>query len=441
MNKNRIFSAFFLLISILSLFAWLPGTVAATDVEVRALHAFLADPTTGEILFEKDADTPTSPASLTKIMTALIAYEEADLSEYATVTQAALDELHPESSIAGLKVGEEMSLDDLLKCILIQSANDACNVLAIHLYGSIDAFVQRMNERATELGCSATKFANTHGLTMAGHYTTARDIYTITLEAMNFKAFTDVCNTASVIIAETNKSPERTFLNTNHLISMLKNPDYIYYYAKGIKTGHTSDAGYCLVSSAEKNGMFLISVVMKSEQDAQTGKTMSFVDTKELFEWGFANFKYQTMLSQKTTVGEITVRFSDSDYVSLAPDREISALLPIDFNIDDVILEKELFFEGVADAPINKGDVLGTLKVIYNGRTYGSVNLIALNSLKLDKILYYADQAKQFFAHRWIKNLLIGLISLIVLYAIFVIVYNSNRSRKNKNSNYGGRRR
>ena len=441
MNKNRIFSAFFLLISILSLFTWLPGTAVAADIEVRALHAFLADPTTGEILFEKNADTPTSPASLTKIMTALIAYEEADLSEYATVTQAALDELHPESSIAGLKVGEEMSLDNLLKCILIQSANDACNVLAIHLYGSIDAFVQRMNERATELGCTATKFANTHGLTMAGHYTTARDIYTITLEAMNFKSFTDVCNTASVIIAETNKSPERTFLNTNHLISMLKNPDYIYYYAKGIKTGHTSDAGYCLVSSAEKNGMFLISVVMKSEQDAQTGKTMSFVDTKELFEWGFANFKYQTMLSQKTTVGEISVRFSDSDYVSLAPDREISALLPIDFNIDDVILEKELFFEGVADAPINKGDVLGTLKVIYNGRTYGSVNLIALNSLKLDKILYYADQAKQFFAHRWIKNLLIGLITLIVLYAIFVIVYNSNRSRKNKNSNYGGRRR
>ncbi|MDR1116685.1 MAG: D-alanyl-D-alanine carboxypeptidase [Oscillospiraceae bacterium] len=444
MKKRKVVALFLLLFAIAGSFAVFPASSSAIDsINIAAQYAILVEPASGEILCEKNADVQASPASLTKIMTALIAFEKADFSEYATVTSSALADLHPESSIADLKVDEEILIDDLVKCILVASANDACNVLAEHLFGSIDAFVAEMNRRAAELGCTGTQFKNTHGLTEEGHYTTARDMYIITLEALKHQQFLEICNTASLVIPKTNKAGERTFLSTNHLISRLKSPDYVYYYAKGIKTGHTSDAGYCLVSSAEKDGVFLLSVVMGSVLDSETGKMMSFVDTKNLFEWGFSNFSHQTMLSAGDAVAELAVRLSsESDYVVLVPEESISALLPNDFNKAEVVLKKDLFKGGEVDAPVVKGDILGRVTVEYKGVEYQTVNLIALNSLKLDKMLYYSANIKEFLSQRWIIFAVLGLFALILLYVIIVVLYNRRRrDKRRKNVHYNSRRR
>ena len=442
MKKIKILTLFLLLVLLASLFP--AGALAAADTPpaIVAERALLMDPASGTVLYEKNADQQASPASLTKIMTALLVLEEGNLNDLVTVTQSALNDLHPDSSIAGLYVDEEMLLEYLLDCILIASANDACNVVAEHLYGSIDAFVDRMNERAQELGCTHTHFMNTHGLTEEGHYTTARDIYTITLAALQDPRFLEICNTASIIIPGTNKSGERTFYSTNHLISRLKSPDYIYHYAKGIKTGHTSAAGYCLVSSAEKDGHYYVCVVMGSKQDEETGKIMSFVDSKNLYEWAFDSFSEQTLLDPTKGIYELPVTLSsEADYVVLKPEHGLTALLPDNFNIEETELKVSVDDPEGVEAPISKGTQYGEVAVLWNGKEYGRVPLVAMNSLPLDKTLMYVRDAKDFFHRPIVRWVGAGIGGLLVAYILFVIILNVVRRRSRRNRyGYRGKR-
>lgn len=441
MKKFKIL-ALFLLIAILA--PTLPTSAfadASSPPEIAAARALLMDPVSDTVLYEKNADEQASPASLTKIMTALIVLEEANLDDMVTVSQSALDDLHPDSSIAGLYAGEEILMEYLLDCILIASANDACNVVAEHLYGSIDAFVDRMNERAAELGCTNTHFMNTHGLTEEGHYSSPRDIYKITLAALENPHFLEICNTASVIIPATNKSGERTFFTTNHLISRLKNPNYIYHYAKGIKTGHTSDAGYCLVSSAEKDSSYYICVVMGSVYDQETERIMSFVDSKNLYEWAFDCYSIQQLLDPTKGLYELPVSLSsDADYVVLKPESGLDALLPDTFDIEQVELEVTVDSPEGVDAPVVKGDTYGSVTVVWNGREYGTIPLIAINSVSLDKTLLYAQEVKGFFSQPWVLFVGLAIVLLIVGYIIFVIAINSRRRRNRRSRGYRGRR-
>ena len=430
--KNMKFSALLLLFFVIAT-VFPVGAFASADnpPDIAAERALVMDPASGTVLYEKNADERASPASLTKIMTALIIMEEGNLDDVVTVRQSALDALHPESSVAGLYAGEEMLMEFMLDCILIASANDACNAVAEHLYGSVDAFVARMNERAAELGCTNTQFKNAHGLTEEGHYSTARDIYKITLAALEHPMFLDICNTASLIVPATNKFGERTFYSTNHLISRLKNPDYIYHYAKGIKTGHTSAAGYCLVSSAEKNDHYYVCVVMGSRKDEETGKLMSFVDTKNLYEWAFDSFSEQQLLDSTKGLYELPVELSsDADYVVLKPESQLYALLPDTFDIEQVELKVSVDTPEGVTAPVVKGDKYGEVHVIWNGREYGSVPLVAMNSVALDKTLLYRQEVKAFFKQPWVLYVGLGIVFLIVAYIIFIIILNISRRRK-----------
>lgn len=442
MQKKNFLAFFLTLFLITTVLA--PAALAYEPApEVVAQRVFMGEPASGEIIYEKNPDEQATPASLTKVMTALIVLEEADMDDIAVVSQSALDGLHPESSIADLKVGEEMSVENLLKCVLIASANDACNVLAEHLYGSVEGFVDRMNERASELGCTNTHFVNTHGLTEDGHHSTARDMYKITLEALTHPEFLEICNTARVEIPATNKNDAKVFLSTNYLISALKNPDYVYYYAKGIKTGHTSAAGYCLISSAEKDDVYYLLVVMGSERDEETGRIGSFDDSKALYEWAFANYKYQTLLQKNTPVSELPVSLSSEvDYVTLVPDRAIDALLPNDFKSEDVKLNVTLDSPDGVQAPVARGQKLGSAEVTWRGRSYGTVELVALGEAKLDKTLEMQKNVGDFFSQKWVIWILVGIGAVILLYIIFVIALNVKRRRRRmRSSNYRGSRR
>lgn len=439
MKKFKTLFAFLCTLTVLC--SYLPQVSAIDSVDLNSDYALLIEPSSGEILYEKNADMRTSPASLTKIMTALLVLEYGHLDEIVTVTASSLEGLHPESSTINLKPGEEVPLGVLLQCILIASGNDACNVAAVHVAGSVEAFVAEMNLRAAEIGCTDTHFMNTHGLTEEGHYTTARDIYKITLEALKHPEFPEICNTASITMPATNLSEERYFYTTNHLISRLKLPDYIYPYAKGIKTGHTANAGYCLVSSAEKNDLFLISVLLHADKEEETGRLMNFVDAKRLYEWAFSNFSVQTMISSKEPIREVAVRLAlDTDYVVVNTSTSVRALLPNDFDPAQVVRTVTIYDEENITAPIFRGQKLGEMSLSYNNRDYGTLSLIALNAVSKDQTLYIVDQVKSFFAQKWVVRSIIAVVAMLVLYIVFVIFYNANR-RKKKFTAYKGRKR
>ena len=213
---KKIFIVFLCLIMLL------PVRAAAEDITIKARSAILVEVNTGEVLYSQAADIMQYPASLTKLMTALIVYERCDLGEIVTVTESALAGLSPDGSSSGLKPGEMMSVENLLYCMLISSGNDSASVLGEHTGGSVEAFVEMMNNRANELGCTGTNFENPHGLHDANHYTTARDMYIIAHEFIKHEKLMEIANTISYVVPATNKSPQRILNTTNYLISGTK---------------------------------------------------------------------------------------------------------------------------------------------------------------------------------------------------------------------------
>ena len=306
MRKIRVFLC--VLLAVLLVGSAAPGALAADDPQIDTTHAAmlvaLGDDGEQTVLYEKNADERMYPASLTKVMTVLLAVEDIEAGKLAltdpVTAQAGFDyDLISAGSSVYIVSGETMTLENYLYCAMLSFGNDACNVIARYVGGTIADFIERMNTRAAELGCTDTHFANTHGLPNEDHYTTARDFSRIVCEAAEHELFMTICSTVTYTVPATNLSIERTLSNSNSLINP-SNPlypgDWGYEYAKGIKTGHTTAAGYCLASSAEKDGMRLVSVVLKCDSYTQADGTVyygHFADTRTLFEWGFENYRQQ----------------------------------------------------------------------------------------------------------------------------------------------------
>ena len=261
----------------------------AEDISVTAFAAILMDMDTGKVLFDKDIDEKNYPASTTKIMTAYLCLKYGDINDTVTVSSHAFSNLSQLASTGGLKVGEEMSVYRLLQCLLVVSASEAANVVGEYISGSHEEFVNLMNEEAQALGCKNTHFANCHGLPNADHYTTAEDLAIIAKAAMEYDAFREIVGTAKTVMEATNKTKERTIISTNGILPGSSYPSYQYEHALGIKTGHTSFAGYCLVSAAEKDGHTLMCVILGTGS-----RTSSFRQTINLYEWGFENYDLLT---------------------------------------------------------------------------------------------------------------------------------------------------
>ncbi|MDR1735601.1 MAG: D-alanyl-D-alanine carboxypeptidase [Oscillospiraceae bacterium] len=291
MPIKRIIAAVLLLLAIRP-----PHTQAAvypdlTQSDIQSAAVLLIDADTGARLFEKNADEVRAPASLTKIMTCLVALEligdwDARKDEKVLVTQAAFADITPDASGVDLQVGEEIRLEDLMYCVMIRSACEGCNVLAIHLAGSVGAFIDLMNARAARLGCKDTVFANTHGLPNEDHHSSAADMGRITAEALKGSRFRTIVNTPVYTVPPTNMGEERQMTNTNRLIvpPELGGNEHYYPRAMGVKTGYTYAAGSCLVSYAENGDLRIISVAMGARDSRQ------FIETKMMLEWGLQNF-------------------------------------------------------------------------------------------------------------------------------------------------------
>ena len=300
--KKKIF-CFFLCIALMTgLFPVSAAFAAAdwpTDVSISADGGILMDAGSGAILYEKNSREAYYPASITKILTALVILENCDLDETVTFSNEAVNTLEPGASILGARAGDQLSVRECLYALLLQSANEVANALAEHCSGSIDAFAELMNEKARSLGCTSSNFANPSGLNDENHYTSAYDMALISQAAFSNPTFVEIDSTTyyDVPAGKLKQYPDGWRYYAHH--RMLKKNDSLYYDGViGGKTGYTSLAGNTLVTCAERDGLKLIAVVLNGHQT-------HYSDTKALFDFGFRNFKSVSVAGQDSVYQDI----------------------------------------------------------------------------------------------------------------------------------------
>ena len=423
----------------------------ATNAEA----ALLISPETDMVLYEKNADERRYPASTTKIMTALLVLEHVDdLSQTVTAEAGDFAELTADSSNAGIKEGETVTIKDLLYGLMLPSGNECAYMLARHVSGSYEAFVEMMNQRAAELGCTDTHFSNPCGLHADDHYTTARDLYKIAKQAMQDETFRNIVDTVQHRMSPTNVHPDaegRVILTTNKLI-LSSYAEYAYNFCKGIKTGNTSQAGNCFVGYAEYGDAKLYSVVLGSaDQSAEYPEiAASFTDTSSLCKWGFDKFTSKTIVKKGDTVKEIDVNLStDTDRLVLTTKNDLVSLVPKDLDVEKLLEAPNITAPDEVNAPIKAGDVIGSVTYSYDGINYGTVELVALSDVELSQVLYYADKLSHFFQSTVFKVILIVLAVFVVVYILLNITFGGMRRRRQRknlraryeNTNYQRRRR
>lgn len=433
------------------------GQSAILDaMHIQAKAAILVDDDNQEILYEQGAREKNYPASITKVMTTLLAIEAIDrgehsLDELVTVGNQVDLGIGAGGSGVGLKEGEQLRLEDLLYCALTASANEACNALAQFISGDVASFVALMNQRAAELGMADTHFANTHGYHDENHYTTAYDIYLMCHEAMKHPTFRTIVSSKAHTVPATNLHAERNLHETNALVSTWRITGYWYEYATGIKTGSTPEAGYCLSSSATKDGKTLIAVVLGAENpknpDGSTNR-LQFSESRRLLKWGFDNFSRKTLLDKSAMdFPEVGVSLSaGANYVTVQPGGSLEATLPNDIDLN--AFQRQVDLPEQVEAPIQVGQKLGTVTLTYNNHEYGSLDLVATSSVDRSELLYRLDRIQAFFDQLWVKLVLIAVVLLMLILVIRRIFfgkqknrYGSSRSGSRSRSSYSGRRR
>ncbi len=420
--------------------ALLPSpALAVEEPEITSAAAIVIDLDADKVLYSKNETERRVPASMVKIMTLMLAIEEYErgtvaLTDTVVVGSDVYFDIASDGSTLGLQAGEELTFEQLLYCAFLASANEGCNALAEFIAGDVSAFVERMNDRAIELGCTDTHFVNTHGMPAAGQYSTAKDLAVITRAALKLALFKRVAATATYTIPATNMSDERVLETSNGLISS----GSMYYYepATGVKTGYTDEAGFCLVATAARDGRQLLSVVLGGQsQIAEDGRTVTtnFTDTRALFSWAFSNFSYQELLPTVKPIAEIPVKLGlGTSSVVLWPEKNVEALLPNDADLKLVELKPIIYDEGPLTAPVLQGTILGELSVSFEGVDYGTVNLVAKNTVELDRTAYIGAEIRETLHNKYVRIGITVIVILLILYAAFIVYYNFRRMAKRR---------
>ncbi len=351
-----------LLVAVL-VFGMFPVKAKAADMQIEAKSALLMDVATGQVLYEQDANTPLAPASVTKVMTMLLIMEAIDSGKikWEDAVTASEEAAAKGGSQIYLKAGETMTVEEMVKSIAVSSANDCACAMAEHIAGSEAAFVQRMNDRAAELGMKDTKFVNCTGLDDSAeakeHKTSARDIAVMSRELLqnhpDIKKYT-------TIWMDTVRGGTFGLSNTNKLVRF-------YSGATGLKTGFTAGAGYCLSASAQREGMELVAVVMGCETSPKR-----FAACKSLLDYGFANYA----LIQPQTPEDlfVPVKLGKLETVQAVPAQETPLLIDKGQK-SSVSIQTEL--EERVDAPVSKGQRLGTMTVLSGQQVLAQIPLVA----------------------------------------------------------------
>ena len=336
----------------------------STDL-IEAPSGILMEAQTGTVVYQKDADTRRSPASITKIMTTLLALENGNLSDMVTFSDDAIN--NTEGSGIARDYGEQMTLEQCLYGVMLESANECAYAVAEHVGGTVENFVDMMNAKAKELGCTNTHFANPHGLQDENHYTTAHDMALIAQAAYQNETFRIIIGTKMYTIPPTNKHAEETVLRNHH--DMLctyhnANRKYLYPYCVGGKTGYTATANSTLVTYAEKDGMTLICVVMNTQSPNQ------FIDTVNLFDYAFDNF-------QVLNVSENDTDYSAEATVDNGNLNNIAPFVELDKDAVIVLPKTAEFSDTSSSVEYNDSDpeIAGSITYTYAGRNVGKADI------------------------------------------------------------------
>ena len=443
MKKYRFLSLFLLIPILLSL---IPPAGAQEDLDLFCTHAVLLDASHGEVLYNMKANERAYPASTTKVMTALLVVEAIQTGQFSPetvviVNGTAVQDIPSSYVTSGFKAGEEITVEELLYCLMLPSSCDAANVLAEAVDGSIEDFVAHMNRRASELGCQGTHFTNTYGRHNEEHYSTAYDLSLIMQAALEYDLFRTIIKTAAHTVPATNMSEERYFFNTNGLISNNWYSGYVYDKCIGGKTGNTDEAGRCLVAAAEDGDELLISVVLGSgpmevpgEAELRQGQLR---ESKRLLEYGFSNFHRVTITRGDEPVEKVKVTLSrQADEVNVKPQGSITKTLPKSMNPEDIETDIRLFADEV-EAPVKAGEVMGVMTLSYNGEVYGELDLVAVTSVERSELLYKKQQFFNFFQSSGIKLMLAVVFLLIAVVMLRLLVF---RKKRRPHAGVGARR-
>lgn len=381
--------------------------------EIETPSAIVMEVQTGTVLYEKNADEQLYPASITKIMTTLLAIENSDMSETVTFSEDAVYLNEGDTSHIWRDIGEEMTMEQCLYAIMLESANECAWAVAEHIAGDVPTFVDMMNEKAKELGCTNTHFNNPNGLPDEEHWTCARDMALIGRAAYQNETFRIITGTARYTIPPTNKHSEPTYLqNHNEMLHPRKSTEYVYSNCTGGKTGYTVAAGSTLVTYAEKDGMELVCVVMNTKSPAH------WLDSTSLFEYCFDNF-------QVWNISENETRFEQKEEENTGALNANQAFAELDKDAC-IVLPKTAEFQNSTyeiSGADSSDEVVGTITYTYSGRTVGTADIEILKGevkeYPFDNVSSKAEEEKENKTLK-IDPVKVGIVVLVILLLVVV---------------------
>lgn len=429
--KRKLFTAFILFI----LLTFNTRVAAAESFHLDVDSCILIDSKTGQILYNQNADAKGMyPASTTKIMTAILALENGSLDQVMTASQKAVNDIGRDGMNIGIMAGEEITLEYLLHALLISSANETANIIAENICSSREEFIELMNKRALELGAKDTHFVNTNGMHNDNHYTTASDLAKIARYAMTLPKFREIVSKTEYTMLPTNKHESwPTLYSTNKLLRYGTRSDL--FKINGIKTGYTSPAGYCFVSSAVYNdGMELIGVILG---DRNTGvKDSVFKCTEQLMEYGNRNYSLQTLIKQGEVIRE-DVDVLDAQLgksLDLIAENAVECVLPADTSLWN--LSRIEYIKSDLAAPISRGEILGHIEYFRNGISLGRTNIVASEPVFKKEPEESGSTADELLQDSLFKNVLITVACIIGGFLLLRITLRTI-SRRIKARRYG----
>ena len=407
------------------------------DFTLTSKAVYLENLDTGLVLYEKNADQQMYPASLTKIMTAILILENVkDLDqETAAYPMWIQDMLYgTNASLGGLIVGEKLTIRQLLTSALVQSGNESAMILAGYVGSGgmadfmprdITSFVEMMNDKAKALGCMGTHFTNPTGLHSDNHYSTARDMAIMAKYAMQNPVFASLVKNYAVQLGQTNKHSDLWQYSTNKML--LTSSPYYYAPVVGIKTGSTDEAGRCVISQAEDNGYRYFCVVMGAPSTAAE-PFPNFIETRQLYRWAFGTFSLKTLLEQGELMAEVPVKYSgDGKIAKLAVKDDVVKLLRNDISSDSIIYHTEL--PESIEAPVAAGDSVGTLHIMLMGEEIGTAELVATQDFSLSWLRKALGTIGALLSSTTAKIILIVVVLAVVAYIVYMVQHNKKKKR------------
>ncbi len=422
---KKLFTLVFVIITLLSL------TVNADNFfadgkNIYSDHVYMVNTDTDKVVYELESEKLVYPASLTKIMTCILAIEHCEsLDETFTIPSGIFDDIYAQGGAnMALKYGEEITVGDLIRATMIRSSCDSASALAYYVSGSVEEFARLMNSKAMEIGATNTHFVNAHGLHDDNHYTTAKDMYLIAEYALKNATFCDIISQYTCTVPATNKSEERVMYTTMDI----ENPEspLYYQYVTGVKSGFTDEAGRCLVTKATKNGENYLLVTLGANRDRYYESNMAFTDAVTLFEYCFAQFSIQPVLEANSVLGTVSVDGGTKEYVEVAADGSVETLIALD---EKPVIS--LDYNGPIKAPVKSGDVLGSVSVTVGEETY-TKNLVAFSDVekKSDKtILESFNKGNKTATAMDITSIVLIVITVVILIVFLSKIFKRKSSR------------